>query len=156
MKKLVIAMIAFGLAACASGPPPPPAAGTWLGMTEEQLVAGLGTPDSFYPAPNGDRILTYERQRVQYGVSRDLLHPGFGLAHGGLGYGYGYYLSPYEMRSVEVRRCAVSFTIRQTRVSAYEYRGDDCRYSDVAAAPNAIQWNGPGSPPAGAPPPAER
>lgn len=142
--------IALGVSACTAGPPPPPAAGSWLGVTEDQLVAGLGTPDSFYPAPNGDRVLTYQRERIQYGMSHDLLHPGFGIGYGGLGYRYGYYLSPYDTmgRSVEVRRCEVSFTVRQTRVSGYEYRGDDCRYSDVAAAPNAIQWNAPGAAPA--------
>lgn len=157
-KKLLMVAAAIGLSACASEPPPPPAAGSWLGMTEEQLVAGLGTPDNFYPAPNGDRILTYQRERIQYGVSPDLLHPGFGIGYGGLGYRYGYYLSPYDTmgQRAEVRRCAVSFTVREARVAAYQYRGDDCRYSDVTAAPSAIQWNGPGNAPAGTPPTAER
>ena len=161
-KNLLIVAAVLGLSACASEPPAPPAAGTWLGMTEEQLVAGLGAPDNFYPAPNGDRILTYQQERIQYGVSPDLLHPGFGIGYGGLGYRYGYYLSPYDTlgQRVEVRRCAVSFTVREARVSGYQYRGDDCRYSDVAAAPNAIQWNATGNAsgtaPTGAPPAVER
>ena len=142
----IAAIVTAAVSACTAGvSPSPPAAVSWLGVSEEQLVAGLGTPDSFYPAPGGDRVLTYERERIQYGISHDVFAPQFGFGHGGLGYRYGYYMSPTDTmgRSAEVRRCAVSFIVRETRVAGYEYRGNDCRYSDVAAAPSAIQWNAP-------------
>lgn len=51
----------FALAACATADKYEEVLDTWLGSSEAEIVSAWGPPASVYQAPDGTRILTYQR-----------------------------------------------------------------------------------------------
>jgi hypothetical protein len=87
----------------------------WIGVSERELVAGWGVPESVYET-DGARFLQYADSEVYGGVD-----PGYvSVLGGGVYTGIG-------VTRVYTRRCETTFTLEDGRVTAWRYKGSGCR-----------------------------
>ena len=110
IKKLLISISVFFLASCATTQKYEANLQKWVGQSEEALVDGWGAPDNVYISPDGNRILTYQKDRI---VNKTSLF---------------YYPAveyPYTP-TIEQLSCKTSFTIQDGKITRWRWEGNNC------------------------------
>lgn len=117
-----IACVAFLLlAACATESGFREVADSWLGSTEQELVATWGPPDQVYES-GGNKYLTYLDTGSVYvpGTS-----PTYSTTFvGNTAYTTSYGGTPARTYAMS---CKVTFAIANSRITSYRYEGNACR-----------------------------
>jgi hypothetical protein len=115
MRKLLLGAL-LALAACAQEPPLEVRLQPFVGRSEAELVGGLGVPTATYEA-GGTRFLQYE-ERTSTVYPGDPFWPG----------PYRRFGAPiYSPPLLVTRSCAITFGVRDGRVTGFTFRGNGCR-----------------------------
>lgn len=121
MRSAIGFVVLLTLAACGTEAGFKKMAGSWIGSTEQQLVANWGPPNGFYESGN-TRYLSYARSRTGYvpGTSPTyqttiIGNTAYTTSYGGSpGYSY-------------TNQCTLTFTVTNGVVAGYRYEGNACR-----------------------------
>lgn len=109
-------------AGCAVGPTLEQRMLPFIGRSEGDIVAVLGTPVRTHEADDR-KFLTFEERRSYIVAGDPLLYRGFGYGFGGYGRFGPYAPAPGYV----VRFCEITFTFRDGRAEGFSSRGDGCR-----------------------------
>jgi hypothetical protein len=118
----VIALVVLLLGAgCATEANFKEMAGSWIGSTEQQLVATWGPPNGFYESGN-TRYLSYARSRSGY-------VPGTAPSYQTTVIGNTAYTTPYggSPGYSYTNHCTLTFTVTNGIVAGYRYEGNACK-----------------------------
>ena len=114
------------LAACAAPAPPRLPPDSWIGLTEADLVAGLGVPNRTMTEPDR-RLRAYDGT----GTPRSAVVPSIGIGigggsgrYGGVGVGTGLGLS--FVPGGGGNACTTTYEVRAGRVTGFNRAGPDC------------------------------
>lgn len=110
VKSLIAFLLVIFLSACASTQDYEAHLSSWVGQSEQALVAKWGAPDNVYISPDKSRILTYQKDKI---VTKTNLF---------------YYPSieePYTP-TIEQLSCKTSFTIKEGKIIQWRWEGNNC------------------------------
>jgi hypothetical protein len=103
-------------------------AGTYIGRTEADLIAGLGVPSRAYETPDGRRFVQYDTVSAQ--PSGPVVVPSIGLGFGNFGWGGGWGvgtgLAFGGYAPTPAVTCSLTFELRGGRVQGFDRRGGGC------------------------------
>jgi hypothetical protein len=120
MKHLLITIVAIVVTACATEAEYKRVMENWIGDPETELVSAWGVPDRVHEAEDGGRLITYDRRRqAKWMSSTDGVYDDATDLYTGNTFGFATHSVNYQ--------CETTFTVENDTITAYSYRGNDCK-----------------------------
>ena len=120
MKHLLITIVAIVVTACATEAEYKRVMENWIGDPETELVSAWGVPDRVHEAEDGGRLITYDRRRqAKWMSSTDGVYDDATDLYTGNTFEFATHSANYQ--------CETTFTVENDTITAYSYRGNDCK-----------------------------
>lgn len=102
---------------------------TWVGHDADRLVRSWGAPDRSYDFKDGNRVMEYEKNRVDTYSGWNRPYGGISVGSRGSTFGVGVPIWEDEPR-ISVRRCTMKFETDKKRViRRTSFIGSNCAYA---------------------------
>lgn len=117
----ILALAALALSACATTSKYEAVLASWVGSTENELVASWGPPAGLYTTPDGSRVLTYNSEGNMY-------LPGTAPTYQSTIIGNTVYTKPVGgVAPTNIHlSCKTNFTVVNGRITTWRWQGNNC------------------------------
>lgn len=121
MHKYFISASLFVLVSCASTEKYEAKLNTWIGKTEDSLVTSWGIPENSYQVNENKKLISYSR-------AQSVFIPGTAPTYQTNFIGNTAYTNSYGGSNSQTLHfsCNTTFTIENSIISSYTYKGNDC------------------------------
>jgi hypothetical protein len=132
MKKIAVLLLGLGLFGCATTAKYEAKLNTWIGTSEDSLIASWGVPDKTYNMSDGKKAIEYARKNTVQTGGYTYTTPQTTYQSGMIGdKSYSGTSTTYVTQTEPVRRykiyCKTSFIINNSgKIESWHHDGNDC------------------------------